>query len=88
MNAFITKTKKKIGFRLSVLMVFITIMGCVEDIDKANRYTFMGQTVADYLEEHDDVFSDFIYILKRSGRLSLLKAYGTYTCFAPTNDAV
>ena len=34
------------------------------------------------------MFSDFIEILQRGGKFNLMKAYGTYTCFAPTNDAV
>ena len=71
---------------LSLALAFVT--SCVEDIDKSNRYTFVDDTVASYLEKHQDVYGDFIYILKRGGKFSLMKAYGTYTCFAPTNDAV
>lgn len=73
---------------LAVLFVGLMFMGCVEPIDYHNRYTFIGETTADYLEEHEETFSSFLYILKRGGVLSLLKAYGTYTCFAPTNEAV
>ena len=64
------------------------ISSCVEKIDTSNRYTFTGHTIASFLEEHDDVYSSFITILNRGGKMNLLKAYGTYTCFAPTNDAV
>ena len=60
---------------------------CVEEIDKGNRFTFIDDTVASFLEDSED-FSSFIYILKRGGRFSLMQAYGTYTCFAPTNDAI
>ncbi|MCR5138922.1 MAG: fasciclin domain-containing protein, partial [Bacteroidaceae bacterium] len=66
----------------------LSVAGCKEDIDKSNRYTFTGNTVASYLEEHSDVFSSFITILKRGGKFNLMKAYGTYTCFAPMNDAI
>lgn len=41
-----------------------------------------------YFEEQGDVFSKFHRILELSGTLSFLNAYGTYTCFAPTNDAI
>lgn len=41
-----------------------------------------------YFEENSEKFSLFYEILERSGTLSFLKAYGTYTCFAPTNEAV
>lgn len=61
---------------------------CREEIDTHNRYTFTGNTVASFLEKHEDMFSDFITILKRGGKYNLMKAYGTYTCFAPTNEAI
>ena len=66
----------------------LSTYSCVEPIDTSNRYTFVGNTVASYLEEHEDLFSEFIEILKRGGRFNLMKAYGTYTCFAPTNKAI
>ena len=66
----------------------LSTYSCVEPIDTSNRYTFVGNTVASYLEEHEDLFSEFIEILKRGGRFNLMKAYGTYTCFAPTNQAI
>ena len=66
----------------------IMLTSCVEEIDQSNRYTFLGETVGSFLENHDEVYSDFNYVLNRSGVMSLLKAYGTYTCFAPTNEAL
>ncbi|MBR5963730.1 MAG: fasciclin domain-containing protein [Bacteroidaceae bacterium] len=71
-----------------VLLIALMQAGCIESIDNQNRYTFIGQTVADYLKEHEETFSSFLYILQRGGALSLMKAYGTYTCFAPTNESV
>lgn len=72
----------------TVISMFFGLSGCSEHFLEGELYTFIGQTVAGYLEEHEETFSDFLYILDRSGRLSLMKAYGTYTCFAPTNEAV
>lgn len=66
----------------------LTLGGCREHIDEGSRYTFTGHTIASFLEEHEDVYSSFIEILDRGGRLTLMKAYGQYTCFAPTNDAI
>ena len=63
------------------------IAACVDPIDDGARYTFTGDTVASYLEKHEDTFSSFIEVAKRGGRFSVLAAYGQYTCFAPTNDA-
>lgn len=64
------------------------LTSCVEDINKDNRYTFIGQTVGQYLLDNDETFSSFNYILDRAGKMGLLKAYGEYTVFAPTNEAV
>ena len=61
---------------------------CKEDIDESNLYTFTGETIEDYLANRSEQFSSFNYILQRIGYDKILSAYGTYTCFAPTNDAV
>ena len=71
-----------------ICVTILTLTNCVERIDESTRYTFTGHTVASFLEEHEDVYSSFIEILNRGGRLNLMKAYGQYTCFAPTNEAV
>ena len=81
---------KILNTKLAILicMAIMTFTSCVERIDESTRYTFTGHTVASFLEEHEDVYSSFIEILNRGGRLNLMKAYGQYTCFAPTNEAV
>ena len=61
---------------------------CKEEIDESNLYTFTGETIEDYLTNRSDRFSSFNYILGRIGYDKILSAYGTYTCFAPTNEAV
>lgn len=75
----------------SIVLAAIAIMalsGCREHIDEGARYTFTGHTIASFLEENEEIYSSFIDILDRGGRLNLMKAYGQYTCFAPTNDAI
>ena len=66
----------------------MALSGCREYIDEGSRYTFKGHTVASFLEENEETFSSFIEILKRGERFNLMRAYGEYTCFAPTNDAI
>lgn len=73
---------------LMMSIIGVWVSSCIEPIDESNRYTFRGATAASYLQEHDDLFSSFIYILQRGEKFNLLKAYGKYTCFAPTNDAI
>ena len=78
--------------RLSIiifsLLGIFSFNACKEDIDESNLYTFTGETIEDYLLNRSDRFSSFNYILGRIGYDKILAAYGTYTCFAPSNDAV
>ena len=64
------------------------LSSCKEDIDESNLYTFTGETIEDYLTNRSDRFSSFNQILKRIGYDKILSAYGTYTCFAPNNEAI
>ena len=86
-KSHIMKVFRKKGL-LGLLVAAIAFTGCDEHIEESSRYTFTGHTVASFLEENEEVYSSFIEILKRGGRLSLMKAYGQYTCFAPTNQAI
>lgn len=78
--------KAKIG--AVAMIATMAFSSCQEHIDAGARYTFTGHTVASFLESHKDVYSSFIEILTRGECFSLMKAYGEYTCFAPTNDAI
>lgn len=83
---------KSIHLKLSAIaLLLIGVMSsCKEQIEEGARFTFLGKTVATYLadEEQQGQFSSFIEILSRGECLGLMKAYGQYTCFAPTNEAV
>ena len=87
MNKRISLLRKAPRMILVAFAAF-TFGSCTDEISTEARYTFTGNTVASYLEENEEYFSSFIEILKRGERFSLMKAYGTYTCFAPTNEAV
>ena len=80
--------KRPLKLTILALLSVLLFSACHENIDTSSRYTFRGETVASLLIDNPDLYSDFTYILQRSGRLSMLKAYGTYTCFAPTNEGV
>ena len=64
------------------------LTACKEEIDESNLYTFTGETIEDYLANRSEQFSNFNYILQRIGYDKILSGYGTYTCFAPNNEAV
>ena len=73
---------------LYILALALSIAACTDDIDKSNRYTFTGETVADYVLNRSEKYSHFINLLERAQLLSLLNTYGQYTLFLPDNEAV
>ena len=73
---------------LYMLAIALSLLACREEIDKSNRYTFTGETVADFLLNRSEEYSHFITILKQAEMMSLLNTYGQYTLFLPTNEAV
>lgn len=50
--------------------------------------TTQDVNIVGYLEKYPDSFSLFRQILERTGTAAFLNAYGSYTCFAPTNSGV
>ncbi|MBR5512233.1 MAG: fasciclin domain-containing protein [Bacteroidaceae bacterium] len=74
--------------KIYIIGIFLALFSCTEEIDKSNRYTFTGETVADYLQNRSDKYSHFISLLERANLLGLLSTYGQYTLFLPNNDAV
>lgn len=75
------------GVGVAFLPACLVLSACTAEPDESNMYTFTGQTVEDILEA-DTSFTSFNYIVTRSGYNRILRSYGTYTCFAPENDAV
>ena len=72
---------------LALLPACFAVFSCKEDIDESNLYTFKGETIEDFLANRSDQFSNFNYILQRVGLDKRLSGYGTFTCFAPINEA-
>lgn len=75
-----------LGITLSLSFAFLT--SCSEDIDTSNRYTFVSETMADYLENRPNEFSHITAIYKKAKMLGVLDTYGTNTLFCPTNKAI
>ena len=65
----------------------IGLMGCNPEPDESDLFTATGETAADYIKRKAEL-SSFDYILNKVGLDRNLSAYGEYTCFIPTNDAV
>ena len=73
---------------LYILAIALSILACTDEIDKSNRYTFTGETMADFLLNRSEKYSHMITLLKRADLFSLLNTYGQYTLFLPDNEAV
>lgn len=71
-------------------VLFATLSSCVEELQTENFYTFTGETITDYVENRESLsmFKELLGRTSEPNMLSLLDAYGQYTCFAPHNDAV
>lgn len=65
----------------------LAFLSCQNDPDGEDLYTSTGKTINDYIMDDADLTS-FEYILVRIGLDKSLSAWGTYTCFAPTNAGV
>ena len=74
---------------VSALFIGTSLVLVACDADNVGNYnTFTGETVGQYLEARPESFSEFCSVLDTTKVMSLLKAYGSYTCFAPTNEAM
>ncbi|MBQ8735838.1 MAG: fasciclin domain-containing protein [Bacteroidaceae bacterium] len=73
---------------LYILAIILSIIACTDDIDRSNRFTFTGETMADFLLKRSDTHSHFINLLKRANLFGLLSTYGQYTLFLPDNTSL
>ena len=71
-----------------ILALVLSMVACTDDIDKSNRFTFTGETLADYLLNRSERFSHMIKLFEKAGMFGFLSTYGQYTLFLPDNDAV
>lgn len=89
------RTKERRGLMRSLIYIFVLALGisgvasCVDnDFEDANYYTATKRTAAQLIEDDPGRYSQFKALLQRANYYSLLSTYGTFTVFAPTNDAV
>ena len=65
----------------------LMMTACNPEPDESDLFTFTGETIESFIEK-DSTLTSFNYILSRVGFDKMMAAYGTYTCFAPTNEGV
>jgi hypothetical protein len=86
MKKFINKWTRLTGM-MAGAVIGMTLTACNPEPDESDLYTFTGETIESYIQK-DSTLTAFNYILSRVGYDRMMAAYGTYTCFAPTNDGV
>ena len=92
-NEYINKVRTTLKHFVAGATMALVAMGgllatsCSDDPSDENYYTFTGQMLSEYLKTHED-YSEFCSVVERAGLMHQLSAYGHYTCFAPTNEAM
>lgn len=72
---------------IKALSAALLLVACNDEPDTEYLYSFKGEMMSQYLENRAEL-SQFNEIVCRAGLNKQLSAYGHYTCFAPTNDAI
>lgn len=80
-------------FRFFAIVLAMTascvgFISCSEDINTSNRYTFTGETIADFILNREDRFGSMIKIFRQAEKFGLLSTYGRYTVFVPGDSAI
>ena len=73
-----------------VLFASLAIMGlsaCNDNVD-SDFITVESIQISSFLEANPDMYSEFTMLIKDIGMYDLLNAYGVYTCFIPSNNAL
>lgn len=74
---------------MAFTLVSVALTSCVDSDEVGDAYkTFTGEMISDYLDANPDQFSEFTRLMKKANIYPLMKTYGKYTLFLPTNDAL
>lgn len=82
-NTIIKQSYALIG---AIILLVVGITGCKRE--HMTLTTTSDVNITGYFDLYPEQFSLFTDIIKRSGTAGYLGAYGTYTIFAPNNEAV
>ena len=75
---------------MTIFIVISLFSSCGPEVADESLYTFTDKMMGQYFQDPDSAatYSEFAHLLDTTGVIGLLNAYGTYTCFAPTNEAM
>lgn len=86
MNKIINTIKVSLWCTAAVAM--ITFSSC-DDYMKGKTFLTSDEVMVDeYIEQRDPSMSEFLKVADKAGFRGMLHAYGTNTCFIPTNEAI
>ncbi len=75
-------------FLLMAASILICVSSCKDDMDGKTFLTSDDIMIDEYIEKEDPSMSTFLDIVDKVGFRGMVHAYGTYTCFIPTNEAI
>lgn len=76
-------------FLFPLIFILFSLFACVDDKVGESYYTFTGETIYSYLQKDSlGEFSEVVKAIDKAGLKGVFSSYGTYTFFAPTNDAM
>ncbi|MDR3366651.1 MAG: fasciclin domain-containing protein [Prevotellaceae bacterium] len=80
-----------LGLLLTALLVAATLpfwYSCVDEMENKTFLTSDEEMMDDYIVNKDNSMSSFLEIADRAEFRGMIHAYGTYTFFVPTNEAI
>ena len=86
MNKIINTIKASLWCTAAVAI--LTFSSC-DDYMKGKTFLTSDEVMVDeYIEQRDPSMSEFLKVADKAGFRGMLHAYGTNTCFIPTNEAI
>ena len=82
------KTNKLITWFAGLCAFMFLLNSCNDSLDGNTFFTTDEMTIIGTLESNPEKFSMYLDLIKLTENYNALKSYGTYTVFAPTNEAV
>lgn len=78
----------RITFALIYAAIIFSFSSCKSYLEDTTFRTSDDKMIDEYIEEVDTSMLDFLNIADKVGYRGLIHAYGTNTCFIPTNSAI
>ena len=80
------KTLRYLMLSVCCLVCGVSFVGCSDEPDSDNFYTFTGEMMSDYINSRAQ-YKDFATVVRRANLMDLLSTYGHYTLFLPSDSA-